>query len=129
MDIQLIKRLSQPSEQKVLFCVIDGLGGLPGPTGETALEAAATPNLDRLASEGSQGRTLPVGFGITPGSGPGHLALFGYDPLTYEIGRGALEATGIDFTLTTNDLAARGNLCDLSSEGLLTDRRAGRLDT
>ena len=129
MDIELIKRLSQPSEQKVLFCVIDGLGGLPGPAGETALEAAATPNLDRLASEGSQGRTLPVGFGITPGSGPGHLALFGYDPLTYEIGRGALEATGIDFTLTTNDLAARGNLCDLSSEGLITDRRAGRLDT
>src|SRR3546814_869475 len=95
----------------------------------TELEEANLVNLDRLAEAGSLGRTLPVGYGITPGSGPGHIALFGYDPLTYEIGRGALEATGIGFELGPNDVAARGNLCDLDGEGLITDRRAGRLPT
>ncbi|MFA7249657.1 MAG: 2,3-bisphosphoglycerate-independent phosphoglycerate mutase, partial [Dehalococcoidia bacterium] len=129
MDLDLIRRLSQPATTKVILCVLDGLGGLPGPRGRTELEEADTRNLDRLAEQGSVGRTLPVGYGITPGSGPGHLALFSYDPLVYEIGRGALEGTGIGFDLGPNDIAARGNLCNLDAQGLITDRRAGRLPT
>src|SRR5215210_3961734 len=97
MDLNLIRRLSVPAETKVLLCVLDGLGGLAGPRGRTELEEAHPMHLDRLAEEGAVGQTLPVGYGITPGSGPGHLALFGYDPLEFEVGRGALEATGIDF--------------------------------
>jgi 2,3-bisphosphoglycerate-independent phosphoglycerate mutase len=129
MDLDLIRRLSQPADTKVVLCVLDGLGGIQGPRGRTELEEANLVNLDRLAEAGSLGRTLPVGYGITPGSGPGHIALFGYDPLTHEIGRGALEATGIGFELGPNDVAARGNLCDLDGDGLITDRRAGRLPT
>ncbi len=129
MDLDLIRRLSQPADTKVVLCVLDGLGGLPGPRNRTELEEANTRNLDRLAEAGSLGRTLPVGYGITPGSGPGHIALFGYDPLVYEIGRGALEGTGIGFELGPKDVAARGNLCDLDAEGRITDRRAGRLPT
>ena len=129
MDLDLIRRLSQPADTKVVLCVLDGLGGIQGPRGRTELEEANLVHLDDLAQAGSLGRTLPVGYGITPGSGPGHIALFGYDPLTYEIGRGALEATGIGFELGPNDVAARGNLCDLDAGGLITDRRAGRLPT
>ncbi len=129
MDLDLIRQLSIPAQSKVVLCVLDGLGGAPGPRGRTELQEASTRHLDRLAQEGSLGRTIPVGIGITPGSGPGHLALFGYDPLVYNIGRGALEATGIDFELGPDDLAARGNFCDLDSEGVITDRRAGRLPT
>jgi 2,3-bisphosphoglycerate-independent phosphoglycerate mutase len=129
MDLDLIRRLSQPADTKVVLCVLDGLGGIQGPRGRTELEEANLVNLDRLAEAGSLGRTLPVGYGITPGSGPGHIALFGYDPLTYEIGRGALEATGIGFELGPHDVAARGNLCDLDGDGLIADRRAGRLPT
>lgn len=129
MDLDLIRQLSIPGEAKVVLCVMDGLGGLPGPRGRTELQEASTRHLDRLAEEGSLGRTIPVGYGITPGSGPGHLALFGYDPLVYDIGRGALEATGIDFELQPNDLAARGNFCDLDAGGIVIDRRAGRLPT
>ena len=129
MDLDLIRRLSQPADTKVILCVMDGLGGLPGPRGRTELEEADTRNLDRLAEQGSVGRTLPVGYGITPGSGPGHIALFGYDPLVYEIGRGALEGTGIGFEFGPNDIAARGNLCNLDAAGLITDRRAGRMPT
>ena len=129
MDIELIRRLSIPGATKVLLCVLDGLGGLPGPRGRTELEEAHAMHLDRLAEEGTLGQTLPVGYGITPGSGPGHLALFGYDPLVFEVGRGALEATGIDFPLEANDLAARGNLCTVDADGLITDRRAGRVAT
>ena len=129
MELDLIRKLSQPAETKVVLCVLDGLGGLPGPRGRTELEEAETMHLDRLAEAGCLGRTLPVGYGVTPGSGPGHLALFGYDPLVYEIGRGALEATGIGFEVGSNDVVARGNLCDLDSEGRITDRRAGRLPT
>ncbi|MDP2327571.1 MAG: 2,3-bisphosphoglycerate-independent phosphoglycerate mutase [Dehalococcoidia bacterium] len=129
MELDLIRRLSQPASTKVVLCVLDGLGGLPGPRGRTELEEANTLNLDRLTEEGCLGRTLPVGYGITPGSGPGHIGLFGYDPLVYEIGRGALEGTGIGFDLGPNDIAARGNLCDLDAGGLVTDRRAGRLPT
>ena len=129
MDLDLIRRLSQPADTKVILCVLDGLGGLPGPRGRTELEEADTKVLDRLAEQGSIGRTMPVGPGITPGSGPGHIGLFGYDPLVYEIGRGALEGTGIGFELGPNDIAARGNLCNLDASGLITDRRAGRMPT
>ena len=129
MELDLIRRLSQPANTKVILCVLDGLGGLPGPRGRTELEEADTRNLDRLAETGCVGRTLPVGHGVTPGSGPGHIALFSYDPLVYEIGRGALEGTGIGFDLGPNDIAARGNLCNLDAQGLITDRRAGRMPT
>lgn len=129
MDIELIRRLSVPGNTKVLLCVLDGLGGLPGPRGRSELEEAAARHLDRMAEEGTLGQTLPAGYGISVGSGPGHLALFGYDPLVFEVGRGALEATGIDFALGPNDLAARGNLCTVDADGLITDRRAGRIPT
>jgi len=129
MDIELIRRLSIPAETKVVLCVLDGLGGLPGPRGRSELDLANTRHLDRLATDGAIGLTIPVGYGITPGSGPGHMALFGLDPLTYDVGRGVLEATGIDFKLGPNDLAARGNFCTVDANGLITDRRAGRVAT
>ena len=129
MDTALIRSLARPSEAKVVLCVLDGLGGLPGARGRTELEDADTRHLDRLAREGTIGQTLPVGYGVTPGSGPGHMALFGLDPLEYNVGRGALEATGIDFDLGPNDLAARGNLCTVDEAGLIVDRRAGRIAT
>ena len=129
MELDLIRRLSQPADTKIILCVLDGLGGLPGPRGRTELEEADTRNLDRLAEQGCLGRTLPVGQGITPGSGPGHIGLFSYDPLVYEIGRGALEGTGIGLELGPNDIAARGNLCNLDAAGNITDRRAGRMPT
>ncbi len=130
MDLELARQLSTENGTKIVLFVMDGLGGLPHPeTGRTELESARTPNLDRLAKESACGFTLPVAPGVTPGSGPGHLALFGYDPLQYNIGRGVLEATGIDFDLTADDVAARGNFCTVDSHGLLTDRRAGRIST
>ena len=129
MDPDLIRRLSIPGESKVLLCVLDGLGGLPGPLGRSELESADCRHLDRLATEGALGQTIPVGHGITPGSGPGHLALFGYDPLVYEVGRGVLEGTGIDIELQPADLAARGNLCTVDAGGSISDRRAGRVAT
>ena len=108
--------------------VADGLGGLPMQLdGKTELETAATPNLDRLAARGTCGSSVPVLPGITPGSGPGHLGLFGYDPLEFKIGRGALEATGIGFELGPDDVAARGNFCTLDAAGTIADRRAGRI--
>ena len=129
-NLELIKSLSQPTSTKIILLVMDGLGGMPDPeTGKTELETARTPNLDGLARGGSTGLIDIVRPGITPGSSAGHLSLFGYDPLKYNIGRGALEAVGIDFELEPGDIAARGNFCSADSEGLITDRRAGRIDT
>jgi 2,3-bisphosphoglycerate-independent phosphoglycerate mutase len=130
MDIELLRSLATSASTKILLAVVDGLGGLPHPdTKRTELETASVPNLNRLAEDSSCGLTVPVGAGITPGSGPGHLALFGYEPLKYEVGRGVLEALGIDFDLRPSDVAARGNFCTLDASGLITDRRAGRIST
>ena len=126
----LTRSLYQKNDQKIVMLVADGLGGLPQtPQGPTELEAAATPNLDALASVGVQGASIPVAPGISPGSGPGHLGLFGYDPLKYIIGRGALEATGIGIELQPGDVAVRCNFCTLDETGNITDRRAGRIAT
>ncbi len=127
MDFDLARRLSVSNGSKILLFVMDGLGGLPHPeTGRSELETARTPNLDALARESACGFTLPVAPGVTPGSGPGHLSLFGYDPLKFNIGRGALEAVGIDFDLRPQDIAARGNFCTVEG-GAIIDRRAGRI--
>ncbi len=112
---------------RILLVVIDGLGGMADREHGTELEEAATPNLDRLAEEGVTGLLEPVGPGITPGSGPGHLALFGYDPLSFVLGRGALSAAGLGVELHPGDVAARGNLCTLDAAGNVVDRRAGRI--
>ena len=129
-DLELIRELLTPASTKILLFVLDGLGGLPvSAGGPTELEAAHTPNLDRLASEGMVGLHQPVGPGITPGSGPGHIGLFGYDAIRYQIGRGVLEALGVGFDLGPNDLAARGNFCTVDATGKITDRRAGRIPT
>jgi 2,3-bisphosphoglycerate-independent phosphoglycerate mutase len=129
-SLELIKEISRPSPEKIVLLVIDGLGGLPGPkTGRTELETARIPNLDALARQGICGMSDPVAPGITPGSGPGHLALFGYDPVTCNIGRGVLESVGIDIELEAGDMAARGNFCTVDDEGVITDRRAGRIST
>ena len=127
---EIIKQLSLKTDSKIVLIVFDGLGGLPDEeTGKTELETAHTPYLDRLALNGICGLSDPVSPGITPGSGPGHLALFGYDPLQYTIGRGVMEALGIDFKLQKHDVAARGNFCTIDEKGLITDRRAGRIST
>ncbi|MDQ4109424.1 MAG: 2,3-bisphosphoglycerate-independent phosphoglycerate mutase [Actinomycetota bacterium] len=112
---------------RILLIVIDGLGGMADTEHGTELEEAATPNLDRLAQEGVTGLLETVGPGITPGSGPGHLALFGYDPLEFVLGRGALSAAGLGVELHAGDVAARGNLCTLDAAGNVADRRAGRI--
>ena len=128
MGADLARELAIPAETKLVLLVLDGLGGLPREAGgPTELEAAATPTLDRLAAEGVTGLLTLVAPGITPGSGPGHLALFGYDPLTHRIGRGILEALGIDLPVTPLDVAARGNFCTVDGAGRVTDRRAGRV--
>lgn len=130
-DLAFIRSLLIPRvATRIVFLIIDGVGGLPMEVGGfTELEAAQTPNLDRLAAEGVCGLHNPIAPGITPGSGPSHLAVFGYDPLKYAIGRGVLEATGIDFPLTKQDLACRGNFCTIDESGRVIDRRAGRLPT
>lgn len=131
MDIHALTReLQLDNDSKIVMLVADGLGGLPmTPGGLTELETAQTPNLDSLAWRGVQGASIPVKPGIAPGSGPGHLGLFGYDPLHYKIGRGALEATGIGFELQDGDVAIRCNFCTIDSSGKITDRRAGRISS
>ena len=130
IDFKYIKDITQSTQTKIIMLVVDGLGGLPNAkTGKSELETAKTPNLDHLAKESECGLTTPVGPGITPGSGPGHMSLFGYNPVKYLIGRGVLEALGIDIKLQKNDIAARGNLSTVDSEGILIDRRAGRIPT
>lgn len=129
-DLNLMRSLTQSNNTKMVLLVMDGLGGLARELGgATELETAFTPNLDRLAREGMLGLMHPVGIGITPGSGPGHLGLFGYDPLKYLIGRGVLEAVGIGEKLTEKDVAARGNFCTVDLDGTIIDRRAGRIST
>jgi 2,3-bisphosphoglycerate-independent phosphoglycerate mutase len=130
MDPGLIDTLIVKNARKIVFLVMDGLGGLPGePGGLTELEAARTPHLDALAARSVCGLLDPVGPGITPGSGPAHFALFGYDPVANRIGRGILEAAGIDFPMTERDLLIRLNFATANREGRITDRRAGRIDT
>jgi len=119
--------LIQPADTKILLVVMDGLGGYADAVHGTELEEATTPHLDQLVREGTAGMVEPVGPGITPGSGPGHLGLFGYDPEQFELGRGALSAAGLDFELQAGDVAARGNLATLGADGTITDRRAGRI--
>lgn len=132
MSLELLRRLSRQNDRKMVLLVLDGVGDLrTASQPRTALEAAAIPNLDRLAAAGSTGRILPVDFGITPGSGPGHLSLFGYDPREPEadIGRGVLEALGVDLPIRAGDVAARGNFATADANGDLSDRRAGRITT
>src|SRR2546422_10118315 len=127
----LYSELTLKTDAKVALIVLDGVGDVA--TREqgfaTALEAAITPNLDALARDSAQGRMLPVAPGITPGSGPGHLALFGYDPLEFQVGRGVIEALGLGLELNAGDIAARANFCTLDEKGIVTDRRAGRIET
>jgi 2,3-bisphosphoglycerate-independent phosphoglycerate mutase len=127
----LYSELTLKADAKLALVVMDGIGDIA--TREqgylTPLEAAATPNLDALSKDSAQGRMIPVAPGITPGSGPGHLALFGYDPLEYQVGRGVIEALGLGLTLQAGDVAARANFCTLDARGVVTDRRAGRIET
>jgi 2,3-bisphosphoglycerate-independent phosphoglycerate mutase len=127
----LYSELTLKTGRKLVLVVLDGVGDVA--TREqgymTPLEAAFTPNLDLLSKDSAQGRMIPVAPGITPGSGPGHLALFGYDPLEFQVGRGVIEALGLGLELRAGDVAARANFCTLDNKGIVTDRRAGRIDT
>src|SRR3954466_14877828 len=126
----LYSQLTLKTDSKLVLLVLDGLGDVAaGPDSPTPLEAAATPNLDELTKTAAQGRMVPVAPGITPGSGPGHLGLFGYDPLEFEVGRGVIEALGLGIDLKAGDVAARANFCTLDAKGIVTDRRAGRIET
>jgi 2,3-bisphosphoglycerate-independent phosphoglycerate mutase len=128
--IDTVKELSTKSAKKIVLLVMDGVGGLPRePGGKTELETAHTPNLDALAAASECGMHLPIGYGITPGSAPGHLALFGYDPLEFPIGRGVVAATGVAFPMKPGDVAARLNFATLDAAGNISDRRAGRIPT
>ena len=130
MNYQFLKKLIIPAKTKIVMLIMDGLGGLPlEPGGGTELETARTPNMDALAARSALGFSSPAGPGIAVGSGPGHLAIFGFDPIEHEIGRGALEALGVDLNLGPDDVAARGNFCKVDKNGIVVDRRAGRLST
>jgi len=129
MDPKFIDSLVVKNSTKIIFLIMDGLGGLPmGGGNQTELEAAKTPNMDALAAKSVCGLLDPVGYGITPGSGPAHFALFGYDPIENNIGRGILEAAGIDFPMTERDLLIRINFATINKNGVVIDRRAGRID-
>lgn len=126
-NLELIKSLAIKNDKKIIFLVIDGLGGATHPQyNKTELEVSSHPNLDKIAKESLCGLAVPVDYGITPGSGPGHLALFGYDPIKYLIGRGVLEVLGLGMQMTSDDLAFRGNFATIS-DGIVVDRRAGRI--
>ncbi|HEY2951028.1 MAG TPA: 2,3-bisphosphoglycerate-independent phosphoglycerate mutase [Verrucomicrobiae bacterium] len=127
----LYAKLLVKTDARLALVVLDGLGDIAtgGPDSSTPLEAARTPNLDALTQNAAQGRMIPVAPGITPGSGPGHLALFGYDPLEFQVGRGVIEALGLGLDLKAGDVCARANFCTLSPKGIVTDRRAGRIET
>ncbi|OGL41419.1 MAG: phosphoglycerate mutase, partial [Candidatus Schekmanbacteria bacterium GWA2_38_9] len=130
VPFNIMKNLSTPTDSKILFIVLDGLSGLPDEKrGKTELEQANIPNLDSLAADSVCGMSVPVAHGITPGSGPSHLSLFGYDPLKYEVGRGILEALGIDFPLEPSDVAFRINFATVDENNIVTDRRAGRISS
>ena len=130
IDLPFLSDICRTTPSKIVMLVVDGLGGAPHPeTGKSELETARLPNLDGLAGESACGLTDPVMAGITPGSGPGHMSLFGYDPVKYLMGRGVLEALGMDVELAEGDVAARGNFCTLDPNGLVADRRAGRIPT
>jgi 2,3-bisphosphoglycerate-independent phosphoglycerate mutase len=127
-NLDTISALHKPSSTHIVLLVMDGLGGLPRDSdGQTELEAAATPNMDRLAREGVLGSSVPLAAGLTPGSGPAHLSLFGYDPIARPVGRGVLESIGVGLEVRAGDVAARGNFCTVDSQGRITDRRAGRI--
>ena len=123
----LISSLAMENDKRIVLLVMDGVGDCDNGGAGTALQQAATPNLDALADRSALGLHVPVATGVTPGSGPGHLALFGYDPLIYKVGRGVLSALGIEFPLTERDVAARLNFCTLDAAGQVADRRAGRI--
>ena len=127
----LYSQLLVKTPAKMVMVVLDGLGDIATRSQNylTPLEAASTPNLDKLTEDSAQGRMIPVAPGITPGSGPGHLALFGYDPIEYQVGRGVIEALGLGIDLKASDVAARANFCTMNEKGIVTDRRAGRIKT
>src|SRR5512138_879316 len=131
LDSLYSEMTSKDIHPKIALVVLDVVGDVA--TREqgyvTPLEAASTPNMDALSKDSAQGRLIPVAPGITPGSGPGHLGLFGYDPLEFEVGRGVIEALGLGIDLQAGDVAARANFCSLDPNGIVTDRRAGRIDT
>src|SRR5882724_4927161 len=127
----LYSELTLKTKAKLVLIVLDGLGDIATKEQNflTPLEAATTPNLDKIARESAQGRLIPVAPGITPGSGPGHLGLFGYDPLEFQVGRGVIEALGLGVELKPGDVCARANFCTLDAKGIVIDRRAGRIAT
>ncbi|MHC1784151.1 MAG: hypothetical protein AB9891_15600 [Anaerolineaceae bacterium] len=128
MAFEDLTSLLTPSTSKIVMLVMDGLGGLPmTPGGKTELETAKTPNMNKIAAEGILGQMVPISAGITPGSGPAHLGLFGYDAVKQEVGRGVLEAIGVGMYVNKGDVAARGNFCTVDAQGIITDRRAGRI--
>ena len=130
MDQETLKSLIVKNDSKIIYLIMDGLGGLPrNPGGKTELETAKTPNINKLAEEGILALLDPIGHGMTPGSGPAHLALFGYDPVKDNVGRGILSALGVDFPVTGRDVCARLNFCTIDANGNVTDRRAGRIAT
>jgi len=130
MKQEVLSELINKNQSKIIYIILDGLGGLPKEKGgKTELETAKTPHLDRMAQEGCTGLLDPIGPGMTPGSGPAHLSLFGYDPIADNVGRGILSALGVDFPVTGRDVCARLNFCTIDDKGNVTDRRAGRIPT